>query len=500
LGAPRAEMICIDSRRDEIAREGEENIGSEVESENLAYVIYTSGSTGRPKGAAITHRSVVNLVTDAVKKFRLEPGSKFLQFASLSFDVAVEEIYPVWSIGGAVVLQSDNLSYSYSELTEAIERHEVTTIELPTVYWREWMRELSGSGRRAPRCLDLVITGDERISPEVFKEWKEHEVQLLHVYGVTEATVNSSVYLVPEDFGAGESLAAIPIGQPMANTEAYLLDERLEPMPVGIPGEMYLGGVGLARGYLNRPELTAERFAPSPYGRRAGSRLYRSGDVARSSPRGWLEFIGRADAQVKVRGYRIELGEIEERLALHPAIKEAVVLARDYNPEDKRLVAYYTVTTADSSRSTVDAETLRVYLSSALPGYMLPAAYVALEALPLTPNGKVDRRALPQPDEAGAARKYEAPVGDIETALARIWAEALHLDRVGRHDNFFALGGHSLMALGLIERMRREGLYSDVRTLYVTPTLAALASVVTSASNSVQIPSAKIPILEKIRI
>jgi aryl carrier-like protein len=194
-----------------------------------------------------------------------------------------------------------------------------------------------------------------------------------------------------------------------------------------------------------------------------------------------MQFIGRADEQVKVRGYRIELGEIESQLARHPAIKEAVVLAREDNPGDKRLVAYYTVTTTDGSRPTIEAEALRLYLSSTLPGYMMPSAYVALETLPLTPNGKLDRRALPQPDDAGAACKYEAPIGDIETALARIWAEAFHLDRVGRHDNFFALGGHSLMALKLIERMRSEGLQTDVRTLFISPTIAELAAVMEKA-------------------
>jgi amino acid adenylation domain-containing protein len=476
FSATTAGLICLNSSRGEIVRESGENIDSGVNTENLAYVIYTSGSTGVPKGTMVTHRSVVNLVTDAVKKFRLGPESRFLQFASLSFDVVVEEIYPSWSVGGSVVLLSDGAPYSYSELTETIEKHEVTTVELPTVYWREWMRELSKDHGRAPRCLDLVITGDERISAEIFREWKEHKIPLLHVYGVTEATVNSIVYPVPADFGEGGSPQSIPIGKPIANTEVYLLDGRLQPTPLRIPGEVCLGGVGVSRGYLNRPELTAERFVPSPFGNRDGSRLYRSGDLARSSESGWVEFIGRADAQVKLRGYRIELGEIESELSRHPAIGEAVALAREDNHGDKRLVAYYTVAGSNGAGSKVEAETLRVYLSSKLPGHMIPTAYVELESLPLTPNGKLNRRALPQPDGASAAHKYEAPVGEVETTLARIWAEALKLDRVGRHDNFFALGGHSLLALSLIERMRSEGLQTDVRTLFITPTIAKLAA------------------------
>jgi amino acid adenylation domain-containing protein len=476
FGTTPAELICLDSSCNEIGREIKENIENEVRSDNLAYVIYTSGSTGLPKGTMVTHRSVVNLASDGASTFRLGPESRFLQFASLSFDVAVEEIYPVWSIGGSIALQGENLLYSYTELARTIERHEITTIELPTVYWREWVREMSRNGRIAPRSLDLVIVAGERVSPDILKEWKEHEVQLLHVYGVTEATVTSTAYLTPGDLADRANLAEIPIGLPMANTEVYLLDERLQPMPVGIPGGMYLGGAGLARGYLKRPELTAEMFTPSPFAKSAGSRLYKSGDLARFSEEGWLEFIGRADTQVKVRGYRIELGEIETQLARHPGIREAVAMVREDNPGDKRLVAYYTVAATDGHVAMVEEGTLRAYLSTVLPEYMMPGAYVELESLPLTPNGKLDRRALPQPDYAGPTHKYEAPVGDIEIALARIWAETLKLDRVGRHDNFFAWGGHSLLAIRLIERMRSEGLQIDVRTLFITPTIAGLAA------------------------
>jgi amino acid adenylation domain-containing protein len=492
LGTGSARLVRIDSDRREITRESEENVHSEVRSENLAYVIYTSGSTGRPKGAMITHRSVVNLVTDVVRKFRLDRESRFLQFASPSFDVAVEEIYPVLSIGGGVALQTGNSLYSFTDLAGTLERHEVTTIDLPAVYWREWAREMSMNGRRAPRSLNLVIAGGERVSPEVLKEWKGQGVSLLHAYGVTEATVNSIAYLTPADLADRENLTEIPIGLPMANTEVYLLDARLQPTPLRVPGEMYLGGAGLARGYLKRPELTAEKFAPSPFGKRPGARLYKSGDLARFSQEGWIEFIRRADAQVKVRGYRIELGEIESRLARHPAIKEAVAQVREDDPGDKRLVAYYTVAATGGSRATVDAETLRAYLAEALPAHMTPGAYVELEALPLTPNGKLDRRALPKPDDAGVARKYEAPIGATETMVARIWAETLKVERVGRQDNFFALGGHSLLALSLIERMRSEGLGTDVRTLFITPTLSDFAASLGRGSGLVEVPPNRI--------
>ena len=349
LGATAPELIRIDSDCDEIGREDDKNIEGGIESENLAYVIYTSGSTGRPKGAMIAHRSVVNFVTDAVRKFRLNAESRFLQFASLSFDVAVEEIFPVWSVGGGVVLRSDEMLYSYSELEQTIERHGVTTTELPTVYWSQWIREMSRAQSKVPRSLDLVITGDERVSPELLKEWKEHGVSLLHVFGVTEVAVTSIVYPVPADFADRGDFAAIPIGLPMANTEVYLLDGDLRPMPVGISSELYLGGAGVARGYLNRPELSAERFVPSPFWKRPGRRLYKSGDLVRSSTDGYLEFIGRIDNQVKVRGFRLELEEVEAILRKHPGVKQAAVILREDRIEDHRLVAY--LTTGDSSAS-----------------------------------------------------------------------------------------------------------------------------------------------------
>jgi len=246
--------------------------------------------------------------------------------------------------------------------------------------------------------------------------------------------------------------------------------------PVGVEGEIYIGGDGLGHGYEGRPEQTAERFLPEPYGEEVGGRMYRTGDIGRYGEDGRLEFLGRNDSQVKIRGYRIELGEIEARLAQHPAVREAVVVAREGRTGDKYLVAYYTGSGAEESEDVEISERLREHLVSMLPEYMAPGAYVELESLPLTANGKLDRRALPAPkDLASAVRQYEAPVGEIETTLAKIWAEVLKLDRVGRRDHFFELGGHSLLAVSLIERMRREGLHADVRALFTTPTLAELA-------------------------
>jgi acyl-coenzyme A synthetase/AMP-(fatty) acid ligase/aryl carrier-like protein len=266
-----------------------------------------------------------------------------------------------------------------------------------------------------------------------------------------------------------------PIGRPIANTQIHLLDRHLQPAPLGVAGELHIGGAGLGRGYLARPELTAEKFAPNPFAEEAGARLYKSGDLARYRADENIEFLGRIDHQVKIRGVRIELGEIEGALGRHPSVREAVVVVREDQPGEKRLVAYLTVISGE----VLEVSELRGYLKERLPEYMVPAAYVAMPELPLMSNGKLNRNALPTPErEAYASHGYEAPVGEIETALAQIWAEVLHLESVGRHDNFFAMGGHSLLAIVLIERMRQEGLHADVRSLFATPTLAELAAAV----------------------
>jgi amino acid adenylation domain-containing protein len=461
------QIVCLDMERERISEESEGNTESGPESgvipENLAYVIYTSGSTGRPKGVMAAHKGLCNLVEVEKNVFGLGDRSRVLQFASLSFDASVWEIFGALAAGGSLHVYPRERLMPGNDLVRVLKEDQITTVTLtPTV--------LAALEEQEFFDLQTVIAAGEACGAEIPERWAKGR-SFFNAYGPTEATVCASI----GECEAGSNRNPT-IGLPIANTQLYILDSEMEPVPVGVRGNLYIAGVGVARGYLGRPELTAERFVPNIFSREGGERLYRTGDVSRYLADGRIEYLGRSDEQVKVRGYRIELGEIESQLARHPAIKEAVALVREYNPGDERLVAYYTVTTTDGSRSTVDAETLRIYLSSALPGYMMPAAYVALEALPLTPNGKLDRRALPQPDDAGAAREYEAPVGDIETALARIWAEALHLDRVGRHDNFFALGGHSLMALGLIDRMRGEGLQTDVRTLFITPTIAELAA------------------------
>jgi acyl-coenzyme A synthetase/AMP-(fatty) acid ligase/aryl carrier-like protein len=375
-------------------------------------------------------------------------------------------------------------------LMETLRERGVTHVTLPPGV-------LAGAAEKAGfgSVVTLVVAG-EASTRELVRSWGEGR-RLINAYGPTEATVCASIE------GCGpEGEGPPPIGRPIANARIYILDRNGEPAPVGVAGEVYIGGAGVARGYLNRPELTAERFVADPFVGEANERMYRAGDVGRYLPDGKIEYIGRNDFQVKIRGFRIELGEIEARLAEHAAVREAVVVAREDGAGDRRLVAYYTAASGEAGEASVKAEELREHVLAALPEYMVPTAYVALEAMPLTPNGKLDRKALPAPEvDAYAARGYEAPVGEIETALAEIWAEVLKLERVGRHDDFFALGGHSLLVVRLIERMRERGLHTDVRAFFVTPTVAALASSVMDESDVVQVPSTKIPNLgKKIRI
>jgi acyl-CoA synthetase (AMP-forming)/AMP-acid ligase II/aryl carrier-like protein len=296
------------------------------------------------------------------------------------------------------------------------------------------------------------------------------QARLSNLYGPTEAAVDVTAWECD-----GQELSRIPIGRPIANCRIYVLDGWGQPVPLGVEGEIYIGGVGVGRGYWKRPQLTAERFVRDPFASEPGARMYRTGDLGRYLPDGNLEYLGRNDQQVKIRGFRIELGEIEARLQEQPGIGAAVVLAREDVPGDKRLVAYYTLEEEESAAP--DALSLRSHLAASLPEHMVPAAYVPLEALPLTPNGKLDRRALPAPEGSDyGIRCYEPPVGKIETTLAQIWSEVLQIERVGRQDHFFELGGHSLLVVQLMERMRKQALHADVRALVTEPTLAAFAA------------------------
>ncbi len=438
--------------------------------EHLAYVIYTSGSTGLPKGVMVEHRSLVNFAVASARHYGLTAEDRVLQFASVGFDAAAEEIYPILSVGGTLVLRTPRMLASGRDFLQGCEAFGISVLDLPTAYWQVLVQELETGGLSLPPRLRLVIIGGEAASPSAVRSWHRrygsHPV-LFNSYGPTEGTVVGTLERL--DPGASWD-SGVPIGRPIANARIYLLDSCGQPVPVGERGEIHIGGVGVARGYLNRPELTAERFLNDPFAGEAGARMYRTGDLGKWRPDGTLEFAGRNDFQVKIRGFRIELGEIEARLLDHPEVREAVVLAREERG-GKRLVAYYVGGAAPG------AEALRGHLAENLPEYMVPAAYVRLEALPLTPHGKVDRGALPEPEaEAFAAQDYEAPQGETEKALADIWTDVLNVDRVGRRDNFFSLGGHSLTAMQVLARVRDGfGVELPFSALYKEFTVAGLA-------------------------
>ncbi|HEX2093625.1 MAG TPA: amino acid adenylation domain-containing protein, partial [Longimicrobiaceae bacterium] len=459
-------------------------------SEHLVYVIYTSGSTGRPKGVMNAHHGVVNRLGWMESAYRLGPDEAVLQKTPYSFDVSVWEFFWPLMVGARLVLARPEGHKDRDYLVETIQCEGITTVHFVPSMLAVFLEHPD-----AGKCAGLrrVVCSGEALPPALVARFGERlpEVELHNLYGPTEAAVDVTAWRCPTD----GSVIRIPIGAPVANTRVYVLDPSGAPVPVGVAGELHIGGVQVARGYLGRPELTAERFVPDPFTREPGARLYRTGDVGRWLPDGTIEYLGRNDHQVKVRGFRIELGEIEARLAEHPAVREAVVVAQEVVPGDARLVAYWTGgEPGGAGTGATDAEALRRHLLERLPEHMVPAAYVHLEAFPLTPSGKLDRKALPAPEGGAYARRgYEAPVGEVEVALTEIWAEVLRVERVGRWDHFFELGGHSLLAITLIERMRRVGLHAEVRALFTTPTLADYAATVGSRSPEAEVPANRIP-------
>ncbi|WP_407692679.1 amino acid adenylation domain-containing protein [Pseudomonas savastanoi] len=430
-------------------------------SAHLAYLIYTSGSTGLPKGVMIEHRNTVNFLTWAHTAFDGSALEKTLFSTSLNFDLAVYECFAPLTSGGSIEVVKNVLELQHGE-------HDIGLINtVPSAL--KALLEVDG----LPKSVHTVNVAGEALKRSLVENlFEKTGVQrLCNLYGPSETTTYSSWVAMDREDGF-----AAHIGKPVGNTQFYLLDEQQQPVPLGVAGEIYIGGAGVARGYLNRDDLTAERFLKDPFSQNPAARMYRTGDLGRYLPDGNIEYLGRNDDQVKIRGFRIELGEIDARLAKHPAVHEAVVTAREDIPGDKRLVAYYTVQSAQTEPS---IEILRGWLQEQLPAHMIPAAYVLLDAMPLTPNGKLDRKALPAPDsDSLISRGYEAPQGETETQIAAIWKDLLGVEQVGRHDNFFELGGHSLLAVSLIGHMRQLGLSADVRALFGQPTLAALAAAV----------------------
>ncbi len=467
------ESIFLDIAQGDIAREGRSNPGLSIAPDSPAYVLYTSGSTGRPKGVVMGHGALRNLISWQLENFSAPAAARTLQFASPGFDVSIQEMFSTWCGGGSLVLIDDELRKDALGLLQYLDEQSVERLFLPFVA----LQQLADAGAqmlRAPKSLREIITAGEqlRLSEELRAFLNRlGDCCLRNQYGPTESHVVTE-FTLKSPFDHFSELP--PIGRPIANTQVYIVDSHLNPVPVGVTGELHICGEGLARGYLNRPELTAEKFIPNPFSTEPGARLYKTGDLARYLPDGNIEFLSRIDQQVKIRGYRIELGEIEAVLGQHPSVREVAVLAREDSPGDKRLVAY--VVSASSSSSL--ASELRTFLQQKFPEYMVPSAFMFLESLPLTPNGKVDRKALPAPDQSRPEleHSYTAPRTPVEALLANIWAEVLKLDKIGIHDNFFQLGGHSLMATQVVSRVRQAfQVELPVRALFEAPTVAELA-------------------------
>ncbi|HZI86285.1 MAG TPA: amino acid adenylation domain-containing protein, partial [Pyrinomonadaceae bacterium] len=473
----RSRVVCLDLDWQEISQESEENPDGGTFSENLAYVIFTSGSTGKPKGVAVSHRAVINVLTHMREQLALSHRDILLHVASLSFDISVLEIFLPLITGAGLVVVSREVAADGSQLMEQLSNSGVTVMHATPATWCLLLE----AGWQGCNRLTLLC-GGETLSYELAEQLSARGSSVWNLYGPTETTIYSSSGLYRSD----PSERTVSIGRPIANTQIYLLDNQLQPVPVGVAGELYVGGAGVARGYLNHPSLTAEKFIPDPFSAEPGARLYKTGDLARYLPNGKIECLGRVDYQVKIRGYRIECGEIGSALDQHPAVRQAVVVARDDSGGDalsslgtaKRLVAY--VVTAQSG--TPSTNELRVFLKQKLPEYMIPSVFILLDSLPLTPNGKMDRMALPVPDQRRPelASPFVSPRTVVEGILTKIWMEVLKLDKVGIHDNFFELGGHSLLATQVVSRVRQVfKMELPLRTLFDKRTVYEIAKAIT---------------------
>jgi amino acid adenylation domain-containing protein len=464
------EITCLDSDWPAIAQESPSNLKPSSAPSNLAYVMYTSGSTGTPKGVMVLQSGLVNYLSWAIKSYSVQSGGSVPVHTSTSFDLTVTGLYPPLLVGGRVEILAEDVGGQ--SLVKALRNGKdrslvkITPAHLELLNQQIKPEEARGSTR-------VFVIGGENLVAESLALWRKFapETRLINEYGPTETVVGCCTYEV----AAGDPVSgSVPIGRPIANTLLYILDRHLKPVPIGVMGELYIGGAGVARGYLNRPELNQERFLADPFIRQTGSRMYKTGDLARYRKDGTLEYLGRVDNQVKVRGYRIELGEIEATLASDPSVKSCAVLVREDEPGNKQLVGY--VVPREGSSPT--AESLRQFLKQKLPEYMVPAHFVFLDSIPLTQNGKVDRKALPAPSFGNVSTEGESgePRTETEKALAEIWSKLLKVERIGIHDDFFDFGGHSLMAMKLVSQIEeRFGMNMPLAEFLEAPTIAGLA-------------------------
>ena len=463
LGTVPSPVICLDRDREQIAREATTPPAHSVGPEELAYVIYTSGSTGKPKGVQIEHRALTNFLLSMQQEPGMRAHDRLMAVTTLAFDIAALELFLPLISGACVILVPGSTAADGHALLQLLEQQAVTMMQATPATWR-LLLEAGWAGR--PTLT--ILCGGEPLPQELAQQLLPRCAALWNMYGPTETTIWSTC-------GRIRHAEAISIGRPIANTQLYILDEQQQPVPVGVPGELYIGGAGVARGYVKRPELTAERFIAHPW--QPGARLYRTGDLARYRPDGTVDCLGRLDHQVKLRGYRIELGEIEYVLGSHPAVKQCVVMAREDRPGDKRLVAYCEL---HKEQGLTTAE-MRSFLKKELPDYMVPTAFVIMDSYPLTPNGKIDRRALPPPSEGVSAdghREFVPPHDLLEQALANTWSKVLDKKQVGLEDDFFDSGGNSLTAMSmLLEVQKLTGKMLPLATLFQASTIKALAAI-----------------------
>lgn len=469
------EMIHLDAEWESPGPLSAADAASAVSPQNLVYVIYTSGSTGKPKGVAVEHRQLVNYSSGIASRLKVREGEGHAALSTLAADLGNTAIFPALLTGGCLHVISPEAVQDAWALGDYFENHFIDYLKITPSHLAALHASRGGVAVRPRRTL---ILGGEAASTVWVRQLQETQpaCKVINHYGPTETTVGALAYEVKADESGGEPSASLPLGPPLANALVYILDDGLNALPVGVTGEIYLGGAGVSRGYLNRPELTASRFLPNPFARQAGSRLYRTGDRARRRADASIDFLGRFDHQVKIRGFRIELGEIEAVLAEHPLVRNAVVLAREDRPGNKRLVAYI-----DARGGTaVEPEAIWGYLRNRLPEYMVPSDYVLLPALPLTANGKVDRQALPAPEtrEPVLEADFAAPRTEVEAHLSHIWAEVLGLDRVSVGANFFRLGGDSILSIQIVSRAREAGYQLTARDIFERQTIAELAKVV----------------------
>jgi amino acid adenylation domain-containing protein len=466
----KAKVVRLDADWKEIAKESARNPLSKATTEDLAYVIYTSGSTGQPKGVQIPHGALVNFLS----AMRLTPGLTqediLLSLTTLSFDIAVLELYLPLIVGARLVVVSREVAADGTCLLERLASSGATVMQATPATWRL----LLVAGWQGSWSLK-ILCGGEALDRKLANQLLERGTELWNLYGPTETTVWSAAYKVETQESAFRRDGVVSIGRPIANTQFYILDQHRQPVPVGVPGELHIGGLGLARGYLNRPELTAEKFIPNPFNDDPASRLYKTGDLVRYRPDGTLEYLERIDHQVKIRGFRIELGEIEAVLSQHPKVRASVVMVREDEPENKRLVAYAVL----QPEQVLTITELRHFLEEKLPKYMVPSAFVMLEALPLTLNGKLDRRSLPAPEALRPELEvaYVMPQNEVERAIATVWQKTLNVERIGINDNFFDLGGHSLLIVQVHSKLR-EVLNRDISItdMFKYPTIRALVN------------------------